>query len=266
MTNYYQVFNNWEKEQIDILHSYGISVSQGFNNIKIYDEKIYIKLLPYFNRWSAMVTMGSEFSNQDFNLANHLMILPNWQTGYPQPESNFGYLKETYDLKEYCQECGIGAIQNNPFVLKKDIKWGNRTTFILHWILDEIFVREDIYEKIFAPMGIASLPVLHFKHRTEIEGIKQLKIDKITPKLDIKDIVTEKCGKCGSTKYKPFTMGYFPKLENSKVSIPQIFKSQEYYGSGKVASNWIIVSQEFRRLLSKEKINLIFYPSGQKMI
>jgi hypothetical protein len=206
------------------------------------------------------VTIGSEFSNDDFSNANHLMILPDWQTQYPQPENNFTYLDETYDLKDYCSLCGTGHIQKNPFKLKKGIKWGNKQLFILNWVFDEIFVRRDIYEKIFAPIGIDYFPVLLQRTGDVIEDVKQLKINEVSSRLNLNNSDFEKCENCGCKKYKPITSGYFPSFING-IELPNIVKSKEYYGSDKSASKWIIISQAFRQILLSEKTNLTYYPS-----
>lgn len=260
MRNFYQIFNNWETHQIEILKSNGLNVPLGFQNIKLYDSELFNKLDTLFKQWGAMVTIGSEFSNDDYSNASHLMILPNWQTQYPQPENNFAYLEETYDLKDYCSLCGIGAIQKSPFRIKKEIKWDKRTSFILNWVFDEIFVRKDIYEKVFLPIGIDFVPVVLHKNGQIIEDIKQLKINIATSILKLENVDFERCEKCGRQKYKPITSGYFPNFIDG-LNIPHIVKSQEYYGSGKSASNWIIVSQSFREILLKEKTNFTYYPS-----
>lgn len=259
MKNFYQIFNNWEAHQINVLKSNGINVPLGFQNITLEDGDLFKKLKPLLDQWGAMITLGSEFYNDDYLNAKHLMILSNWQTQYPQPENDFAYLKETYDLKNYCFICGSGAIQKNPFRIKKDIKWGRKTSFILNWKFDEIFIREDIYIKLFLPIGIDSYPVLLHKNGREINGVKQLKIEKITSRLNLDNRKFDICGGCGHQIYRPITNGYFPDFEDN-LNVPNIIKSSEYYGSGKSASNWIIVSKEFRKILLGEEVNFTYYP------
>jgi hypothetical protein len=260
MKNYYQIFNNWKTSQIEILKSNGLNVQLGFHNIKLYDTELYNKLDPLFKQWGTVVTIGSEFSNDDYSSANHLNILPTWQTQYPQPEDNFAYLEETYDLKNYCSHCGIGAIQKSPFRIKKEIKWSSKVSFVLNWVFDEIFVKKDIYEKVFVPIGIDFVPVLLHKNGNIIEDIKQLKIDETTSRLKLENLAFEKCEECGCKKYDPIMSGYFPDFMDD-YNVPKIVKSEEYYGSGGSASKWIIVSQSFRKILLKEKINFTYYPS-----
>lgn len=259
MKNYFQIFNKWEAHQVEILKSNGLNVPLGYENIKLYDDALLNKLEPLFKQWGAMVTVGSEFSDDDYSNADHFMTSPNWQTQYPQPEDNFGYLEETYDLKNYCPSCDIGAIQKNPFRIKKELKWGRRISFMLNWVFDEIFVRKDIYESIFAPIGIDFVPVLLHKNGSVIEDVKQLKINVVTSGLRLDNIDFERCEKCGRHRYKPITSGYFPSFVDD-LKGQHIVKSQEYYGSGKSASKWIIVSQTFREILIKNKANFSYHP------
>lgn len=261
MKNFYQIFNNWERHQIEILQSNGLDVPLGFQNIKLYDDELFKKLEPLFKQWGSMVTIGNEFSNDDYSNASNFMILPNWQTLYPQPEKNFAYLEETYDLKDYCQLCGIGAVQKNPFRIKNEIKLGKKASFILNWVFDEIFVSKDVYMKIFSPIEIGCMPVLLHKNSKIIDDVVQLTISKSTAKLKIENVEFTKCEKCDRKKYTPITSGYFPGFIDDSYT-PNIVKSQEYYGSGKSASHWIVVSQSFRKILLKEKLNFTYYPSN----
>jgi hypothetical protein len=45
-------------------------------------------------------------------------------SGYPQPERDFLYLEQAYDLSARCPKCGEGAVQVAPFRIKKTLKWG----------------------------------------------------------------------------------------------------------------------------------------------
>jgi hypothetical protein len=261
MKKYYQIFNNWDATQVEILKSSGLNVPSGFENIKLYDQKLFDKLEPLFKQWGAMVTISSEFSDYDYSNAHHLMSLPDWQTQYPQPENSFAYLEETYDLKNFCSSCGAGAVQKSSFRIQKDIKWGRRKSFILNWVFDEIFVSNNAYEKIFAPIGVDFVPVLLHKTGKVIDDIKQLKIDVSVFGLKLDNVKFERCGNCKRNKYEPITNGYFPNFTDDSYA-PRIIKSQEYYGSGKSGSKWIIISQSFRKILLSEKMNFTYYPSS----
>jgi hypothetical protein len=261
MKKIYQIFNNWEENQAEILKAHGIEISLGFQNITL-EEQEFKKIEPLFNKWGAMVSVGSEFSSDDLSKASCYMVLPAWQTLYPQPENNFQYMQETYDLSKYCNNCGIGAIQKNPFRIKKEIKWGKRSSFILNWVFDEIFVSQDTYEKVFLPNGLEYVPVLLYKSDKVVENIVQLKINKAVEKLNLERMDFTECSECKQKKYNPIAYGYFPGFYNKNNEF-NLLKSQEYYGSGKSASNWIIASKSFRNVLIKEKVNFTYHPSAE---
>lgn len=260
MKNYFQIFNNWDPDQIAALKSSGLSVSSGFQTIKVFDQELFNKLEPLFRRWGAMVTMGSEFSGRDYSDAHHLMILPDWQTQYPQPEGDFGFLGETYDLECFCSVCGVGAVQKGPFRLQKAIRWKRKNAFALHWVFDAIFVSTDAYERIFAPAGVGFFPVLLHKTGKAIEDVRQLRLEVAASALKLGDRRSVKCGSCGCEKYEPITGGYFPAFVDASYA-PALVMSREYCGSGRSASKWVVVSQSFRKALLAEKMNFTFYPS-----
>lgn len=259
MRNYYQIFNNWDASQVEALKSAEVNVATGLQKIRLYDQERFSQLEPLFKRWGAMVTIGSEFSDDDYSSAKHLMVLPDWQTQYPQPESGFSYLQETYDLNDFCPSCGIGAVQKGPFRIQKDIKWSRKKSFILNWVLDQVFVSSDAYETIFAPIGIDFFPVLLHKSEKIIDGVRQLKIDTAVTDLRLGNATFERCEACARIKYQPITNDFFPAFTDASYA-PLITRTREYYGSGKSASNWIVVSQSFRTVLLAEKINFTYHP------
>lgn len=260
MKNFYQIFKNWDANQVEILKSLGLNVQPGAHSILIYDQRMFDKLEPLFKQWNAMVTIGSKFSDYDYSNARILNIVPDWQIQYPQPEDDFAYMEVTYDLKNYCSSCGAGAVQKGPFRIQKDVKWGRRKSFVLNWEFDQLFVSNDAYEKIFAPIGVDFVPVLLHKTGKVIENIKQLKIDTAVCALKLDNFKFEKCANCERLKYEPSSYGYFPSFTDETYA-PQIIKSQEYVGSGGNAFKWIIVSQSFRKILLAEKMNFRYCPN-----
>jgi hypothetical protein len=66
--------------------------------------------------------VSTKFSAAETADANWLEVVPTWHHGYPQPEDE--YMAATYDLTDYCPECGIGAKQNAPFCMKSEPRWG----------------------------------------------------------------------------------------------------------------------------------------------
>jgi hypothetical protein len=171
--------------------------------------------------------------------------------GYPMPDNDNGYMELTYDTINMCNVCGIGNIQKDDFRVKRVPKypfWG------LGWIFDEFFVRTDIYEKIFKPLGIACRTVRKYKKNKEnqiIEEYVQLVLPVIDEPLDLSYYESLKCPKCGVTKYDAMTFGYYPLQEHP---LPHIYKSKEFFGDGFSANRKIFVSAHVRDMMLENKV------------
>jgi hypothetical protein len=253
----HQIANNWSASDTALLKSNGIHIDEGFQRFTIDEDDRYWRLKPFIESSDAMDAAATEFTKQELDAAPYLAAIPNWQTGYPQPEKAMGYLTTTYDDKNLCRECGIGARQKDSFRIKEP-KWGKRNAFILYWVLDEWFVKREVYDAVLRPLGISERPVLDPRGRT-IHSTAQLDIPESSSDLDLGEQPFEICARCGRKKYLPFTRGFFPNLEPVPAAA-HILKSREYYGSGASASKWIIVSQALRKSLEQNAIGLICIP------
>ena len=101
------------------------------------------------------------------------------QFGYPQPDGDFGYLKATYDLSHACPTCGIGKIQENPFRFRSEPKAKKSQFMGVNWVFDQVFIREEIKEKIVEEniRGISfSRPVIH-KSGKAMTSIYQMHVE-----------------------------------------------------------------------------------------
>lgn len=105
--------------------------------------------------------------------SEHLALLPTWHHGYPQPDDDFRYREITYNLDDFCEECGIGLTQKAPFRFKREPRWGRNGIMQLNWVFDEFFVTPELYEEAFRPLGIAAMPVFDTKER-ELTSVVQL--------------------------------------------------------------------------------------------
>ena len=116
----------------------------------------------------------TEFTASERKKASYLWMVGNSHHGYPQPEGDFGYLAASYDLTEYCAECGVGKRQVAPLRMRGEPKWGRRHILQMNWVFEEFFVRPDVWETVFKEMGIGYMPVV--KHHTdkELQTVVQL--------------------------------------------------------------------------------------------
>lgn len=192
-----------------------------------------------FEKWGVSDAVGTKFSKQEIRSARHSVLLPEWHHGYPQPDDlNFGYLQATYDLTNYCAECGTGLVQSAPFQMRGEPKWGRRGIMQLNWVFDEYFVTPEVWGGIFSPFGVEARPVNDVKGNT-LKTVVQLVIPEV---VGIRDdgLAKEACPRCNRMKYSPEVRGFFPPLAEEPASA--ISKTIEYFGSGGSAHKAVVVS------------------------
>ena len=236
MKIYRSISHYWEKDQVCILRQFNIDVKEGSNGFNLYDVKIYSELAPLFMKWDVLDTLGFEFTKKEV-LSSDYCVIDRWNLfGYPMPDNDGSYLYKTYDTKEMCRECGVGLEQKDDFRVKKVPKypfWG------LGWIFDEFFVRTDLYEKIFKPLGIGCRPLRKYKDDSIIDSYVQLVFPVIDESLDLSLYDPQTCAKCGVTKYDAKVHGFYPLHHHP---LPYIYKSKEFFGDGFSANRKIFVS------------------------
>lgn len=260
MKNLHNIFSDWDKKQAAILEQHGINIELGYYSFWIEENELYGKLKPYFDKWDIKETVVSKFTEEEENNAKRLILLSPWANGYPMPDSDNGYQKTTYDNTEYCNTCGMGLKQKEPFRLKKAPNWsGHKRMFSLNWVFDELFVRKDFYESLFKPIGIKSERVLLYKKETVIEDTVQLVIPETDIVLTLEDYSFEICKDCNRKRYDLINKGFFPSFKED-VSNMQIFKSNERFGTGANARKYIFISQTLRKELLKAKISANYIP------
>lgn len=251
MRIYRHISNNWDKEQIMILHQYNIVVQEGIDGFNIYDLNLYKEMIPLLEKWDVSDTLGTEFTKKEI-LSAEYCVLNRWNLfGYPMPDNDNGYLELTYDTMNLCNNCGIGKIQKDDFRVKRFPKypfWG------LGWIFDEFIIETALYEKIFKPLGIACRTIRKYRKKDDgpiIERYVQLVLPVIDEPLDLSYYESLKCPRCGMTKYDAMTFGYYPLQAHP---LPHIYKSKEFFGDGFSAHRKVFVSAHIRDLMIENKM------------
>jgi len=238
------------------LGSFGIRVGEGFVSFELdEDDERWAALSAKLSPWQAVDLAYTRFTIAELRRAEWLQMLGTWHHGYPQPdEEDFGYLTVSYDSDHRCALCGIGAVQKAPFRMKGEPKWGGRRILQLNWVFDEV------YEDVFASLGVASRVVLDSTGTRELETVVQLvAAERVSAVLDGYD--GQVCPACGRVKYTPITRGFFPKLQTAPTA--HLARTNEYFGSGASAYNAILISQEvFRRLRARSVKGVGFVPVG----
>jgi rRNA maturation protein Nop10 len=203
----------------------------------------------------------TEFSKKELQSASFHQLFA-WLHGYPQPQDDFGYRKETYDLSEYCPTCGIGKKQIAPFRMKGEPKWGKKHFLQLNWVFDEFFVLPKVWEEVFEPLGVGCSPVIEHRTGKTLRTVVQLDIKNVaTSALSLKGCASEVCGTCGRKKYLPISNGFFPAF----VADPRspLCKTQEFFGSGASGWNAVIAREVYRAIQVHKLAGLTFIPMAQ---
>lgn len=239
-------------ERIDELIQLGIAVSRGLPDLLVFEiddsDQRWQSIQLWVGKHDAFLTTRTEFSQGEISRAKWLELDPQWHYGYPQPnEDEFGYLTATYDLNDYCDQCGIGKVQQAPFQMRGEPKWGRRGMLQLNWVFDEFFSTPDVWATVFKPFGVECRPVQNRKGQ-ELRTVVQLVVRETVPIMTGR-LNVSRCQLCGRIKHLPVTRGFFPALRTSLAS--HMVKTREYFGSGASAWRATIISQEIRTALKE---------------
>lgn len=237
-----------QKRQAE-LAKLGIRVELGFAGFDVVESD------PNWPNWQVWIEqhrpsdiVRAAFSVKEVQEAPFLSMRAKDQVGYPQPgEDDFGYLQATYDLSDYCPDCGVGARQIAPFQFKSEPRWGHRGMLQLNWVFDEFFVRVGPDADPFRNQGIVTRPVID-RSRHELATVAQLDIGGEVH-LDTRRLDAQTCPSCRRTKFRPVVRGELPPfLEEPEVGA---VKSSEWFGSGHNAYREVLISKRLRESISR---------------
>ncbi len=260
MKNLHIIYSDFDKSQVKILEKYGIKVEAKYDRFDIEENETYLALKPYLDKWEISDFIISKFTKEEESKAKRLVYAGVWANGYPMSDNDNGYQKTTYDDTEYCNACGMGLKQKEPFRLKKAPNWGGRRKiFSLNWVYDEVFVKKEVYESLFKAKGIKSERVLLYKKETVIEDTVQLILPVAEVPINLEGYSYEVCKDCNRLRYDLINKGFFPSFINDIGNTP-IFKSKEWFGTGANARKYVFVTQEIRKELANMKINPNYIP------
>lgn len=201
-------------------------------------------------QWDASDFVTTEFTADEIASAPYCVLTTEFMHGYPQPEDDFGYLELTYDTDDFCPQCGIGLQQKAPFVMRKGPKWGKNSVAQLHWVLDEFFVKTDVWGTVFASLQLECRDVLDKKGRV-LQDVVQLQATERVA-LAIGEISAKKCEHCARRKHGIIKRGFFPSPLTAPAS--PVSRSEEFFGSDHQAFNKIIVNAEVAVAIRRAKI------------
>lgn len=228
----------------------GMELGLGFQNFKIQEtDSRWTRIKFLVDKYSAVDLPKTEFSGSEYQKAAYLAILPSWHFGYPMPDDDFGFL-QGFDRSNFCPNCGVGLKQITAFRILGEPQWGSRSILQLNWILDEYFVKPDVWRYIFEQLGIECMPVLRYRDNTELKSIVQLRIKELVS-LQLDGFPYEVSSCCGHKKYLPVAQGFLPKPEKTDAVL---FKSEQYFGSGGSAFRLVLTNHVLFRKMTEGRV------------
>lgn len=230
------------------------------------DDSRWPRISELVKQYKGFDSCESRYTHGELCNAALLKMFCTWHWEYPQPDGAFDaahYIGKTYDLTNYCFKCGTGAKQNAPFYIRKAPAWGRRSMLMLNWVSDAFFVPHNIWENVFAPLGIEYWPVLYIRNAKEVANIVQLKIDDtLDAPLDMSTFpAADKCPTCGRYRYNyDITYGCFPSPVKAPSPHKHIYHTQEYFGGGigTPSAKITIISQALYQAMHQHDIKPLF--------
>lgn len=192
--------------------------------------------------WRVVDSVTTLFTDEDRAGARYFSLEPEWQHGYPMPDSDHDWLYATYDCTARCRTCGAGAVQKAPFRLTGEPRWGRRGVLQMHWVSDEFFVTPAVYSEVFRPLGIEAREVIENRSGMALKTALQLRFDSIAPfPLQMDRSTGTRCPACGGVRFDPHRRGWFPAPAGS-IDAPSA-KTMELFGSGCASWRAILVNR-----------------------
>lgn len=246
-----QCIYSWDEEDVDFLAKYGIKTKPGLSCISFdYDDRYSIIKSYHKNKYHSDIFALEcyEYSKEEFDNSEYYILVSKYGCGFPQPEKDFRYESLCFDFNKICPACGCGREQISDLRIRKVAKHG--LFGYSAWLPDELFVHKEVYEEIFAPLGIDKRSVI--KGGKILEDVFQLVIPIIDESIYLADRKFEICPLCGEVKYTCQLEAY-PFFPLHKNPLPGIYKTKEYVGSGHAAYHVILISKEVADKLLKRK-------------
>ena len=269
MIRKYHVFAKWRKRDVLYLTSHDINVEEGYHSFLINEGDKFDKIVSFFTRNGFLKSSPpefsytqtpSEFSKEELDDSfNYVLNNLGYPKGYPLPGQDFKKILNT-TYASVCIKCGSCRDQIAPFRIKSEPNWTGKTklNFSLNWIFDETFIRKDIFQEVFEPLGLKSREVIIHKTGKAAETVVQLIIPEAKSKLELEGSsydTQDPCSLCGIKKYDQRNIDFMPPFKEDFDFI--ICKTQESFGQTNtyMASRKIIINKNFcRLLLDKEMI------------
>lgn len=272
-------FNKLEQENLARL---GINVAEGWDVFEIGENNLNFEPIKnlFHKDWDNIAQKKAYFSEKDRALAPYLNIYANKMLGYAKPDDEsivdkyeypfdiYPYYKGVFEIINTNKQFGIlRGNQIGYYSLEDEPNWRGNEIASANNIEDAFFVKPEVFEKIFRPLNIKSLPVINYKTQTKLENVVQIVQQGISQshlminKTQIKEKTLFKNWEID--KYVLRNDSYYPSFDSSPGEF-DFFYTHEYFGTGGLTQRNTIISKKLYHILKINHIKgLNFYPMQQ---
>ncbi len=238
------------------------------------DDERYPRLMDELSRMGirASEIRTKQFPEKELDSAEFLDMGPAGYWGYPQPEDEMdAWQRASYDLSTACPKCGYGAIQDRPFLIKGEPKFGRNDILALNWTYE--FLVTDRLRKLIEDAGLTGAefwPLLRYKKNIPVPGYSQLHvINTLPPMSPNTEIVDSKlpeahpercsCGKFGRRRA-------FDPIFGMPVPIRYERKSLRDAKDFNLSSEWLGLFDARPKRIVSHKVYQLFSSYGIKRV
>ena len=233
--------------------------------MRVYDDNLYFnQIVKLFKKISVSPTVTCEYSKKELSEAKYLSIWLKRYSGYPQPEAigvKDSYFNYTFDITNFCTNCGSGLVQKDSFYLKKSFNIEKIRFGGVYWEYDTFFITKELQDLFVKEKftGIEFVPVKNIKTKQIVDNIVQLKINAVFPaklKYEVEKVID--CKQCGLKRdvIKMDSELFTPK-EALKDLDKDFYLSQEFHGDGLLCCRSVLISNRVYQFFVDNKIKNI---------
>ena len=234
-------------------------------SLRVYDDNLYFnQIVKLFKKISVSPTVTCEYSKKELSEAKYLSIWLKRYSGYPQPEAigvKDSYFNYTFDITNFCTNCGNGLVQKDSFYLKKSFNIEKIRFGGVYWEYDTFFITKELQDLFVKEKftGIEFVPVKNIKTKQIVDNIVQLKINAVFPaklKYEVEKVID--CKQCGLKRdvIKMDSELFTPK-EALKDLDKDFYLSQEFHGDGLLCCRSVLISNRVYQFFVDNKIKNI---------
>ncbi len=205
-----------------------------------------------------------EYSKKELAEAKYLRIYLKRYSGYSQPEAidvKNSYVNYTFDITNFCTDCGSGLVQNDSFYLKKSFNIEKIRFGGVYWIYDTFFITTELRDWFIKEKftGIEFIPVKNIRTKQTVDNIVQLKINAIFPEkleFDTQEVIN--CKSCNTIKkLKKNDSEIFAPKDILKDLDKDFYLSKEFTGGGLLCCQYVLISNRVYKFFIDNKIKNI---------